>query len=125
MVFGSDKHRYEVVEGWGKLPEGWRFGHVIGVAVDFRDDVYVLNRSEHPVIVFDSDGTFKCSWGEGVFRAPHGIYIEGEIAYIADYRDHTVRKFTLGGELLHTWGTNTKTCKEVRSWCVRLLSWQQ
>lgn len=105
MVFGSDKLRYEVVEGWGRLPEGWSFGNVIGVAVDSRDDVYVVNRGEHPVIVFDSDGGFKGSWGEGVFNAPHGLCIDGEVCYIADYRDHTVRKFTLGGKLLHTWGT--------------------
>jgi hypothetical protein len=105
MVFGSDKLRYEVVEVWGRLPEGWSFGNVIGVAVDSRDDVYVVNRGEHPVIVFDSDGGFKGSWGEGVFNAPHGLCIDGEVCYIADYRDHTVRKFTLGGKLLHTWGT--------------------
>jgi DNA-binding beta-propeller fold protein YncE len=104
MVFGSDKLRYEVVDGWGRLPEEWSFGHVIGVAVDSRDDVYVLNRGEHPVIVFDCDGSFKGSWGEGVFNAPHGIYVDGEVAYISDYRDHTVRKFTLEGEHLRTWG---------------------
>jgi len=104
MVFGSDKLRYEVVKGWGRLPEGWSFGNVIGVAVDSLDDVYVVNRGEHPVIVFDSDGGFKGSWGEGVFNAPHGLCIDGEFAYIADYRDHTVRKFTKGGKLLHTWG---------------------
>jgi len=105
MVFGSDKLRYEVVEGWGRLPAGWSFGNVIGVAVDSRDDVYVLNRGEHPVVVFDCDGSFKGSWGEGVFNAPHGLYIDGEVAYISDYRDHTVRKFTLEGELLRAWGT--------------------
>jgi len=105
MVFGSDKLGYEVVDEWGRLPVGWSFGRVIGVAGDSRDDVYVLNRGEHPLIVFDRDGGFKGSWGEGVFKAPHGIYIDGEVAYISDYRDHTVRKFTLEGELLRTWGT--------------------
>ena len=100
MVFGSDRLRYEVVEDWGRLPEGWSLGHVIGVAVGPRDDVYVLNRGEHPVIVFDSDGGFKDSWGEDVFNAPHGLYIDGHVAYVSDYRDHTVRKFTLAGELL-------------------------
>ncbi|MCW4048504.1 MAG: peptidyl-alpha-hydroxyglycine alpha-amidating lyase family protein [Candidatus Bathyarchaeota archaeon] len=105
MRFGSDTLSFEVVEGWGKLPEGWSFGHVIGVAADSKDNVYVLNRGEHPVVIFDSEGEFKDSWGEGVFAAPHGIYIHKKIAYIADYRDHTVRKFTLDGELLRIWGT--------------------
>jgi len=105
LRFGSGSIGFEVVEGWGRLSEGWSFGHVIGVAVDSQDDVYVLNRSEHPVIIFDSGGNFKSSWGEGVFAAPHGIYIHNKIAYIADYKDHTVRKFTLDGKLLRTWGT--------------------
>ena len=47
-----------------------------GVAVDSHDNVYVLNRSEHPVIVFDRDGNFLRSWGEGAFSdRTHGIYV--------------------------------------------------
>ena len=46
--FGSDDLSYEVVEGWGELPEGWEFGHVIGVAGDSKDRVYVFNRGSTP-----------------------------------------------------------------------------
>ena len=105
MRFGSNEIGFEVVKGWGKLPEEWSFGHVIGVAVDDRDNVYVLNRGEHPVIIFGREGNFLDSWGEGEMTAPHGLHIEGDIAYIADYREHTVCKYTLDGRLLHTWGT--------------------
>ena len=105
MRYGSDEIGFEVEEGWGKLPEEWSFGHVIGVAVDDRDNVYVLNRGEHPVIIFDREGKFLDSWGEGEMTAPHGLHIDGDIVYIADYREHTVCKYTLDGRLLHTWGT--------------------
>ncbi len=55
-VVGEGKFTYEVAEGWGKLPEGWKFTQVAGIAVDSQDRVYVFNRSEHPMIIFDRDG---------------------------------------------------------------------
>ena len=57
---------YEVVEGWGKLPEGWQWGQVGGVAVDSHDEVHVFTRSDHPLMVFDTEGNFLRSWGEGI-----------------------------------------------------------
>ena len=55
---GSGDYTYELVEGWAKLPEGWKFTQVAAVAVDEDDLVYAFNRSPHPVIVFDPDGNF-------------------------------------------------------------------
>jgi DNA-binding beta-propeller fold protein YncE len=101
---GQGDFRYELVEGWEQLPEGWSHGDVAGVASDSQDRVYVFNRSEHPVIVYNRDGTFITSWGEGVFTRPHGITIEDDIVYLADDSDHTVRKFSLEGDLLMALG---------------------
>ncbi len=96
---------YEVLEGWEKLPEGWSFVEVAGVATDSKDRVYAFNRGEHPMIVFDADGNFLDAWGEGVFTNPHGIYIgPDDRIYAADNFDHTVRVFTPSGELLQTLG---------------------
>jgi hypothetical protein len=64
VVMGSGEHRYKPVEGWGKLPDGWSFKDVGAVAVDSKDQVYVFNRGEHPMIVFDREGNFLRSWGE-------------------------------------------------------------
>ena len=44
-VVGEGKFTYEVAEGWGELPEGWKFTQVAGIAVDSQDRVYVFNRS--------------------------------------------------------------------------------
>ena len=96
---------FEVVEGWEKLPEGWSFVEVAGVATDSRDRVYAFNRGEHPMIVFDSDGNFLDAWGEGVFTNPHGLYIgPDDRLYAADNFDHTVRIFEPDGTLLDTLG---------------------
>ena len=56
MPIGPHKFEFDVVKGWEQLPEGWSFVEVAGVAVDSKDRVYVFNRGEHPVIVFDKDG---------------------------------------------------------------------
>ena len=104
--FGSEDLEFEVVEGWDQLPEGWKYGHIIGVDVDKDDNVYIFNRGEHPVIVFNRDGIFQKSWGEGFFNSPHGIYIDHQDnVFLTDSNHHAVFKFTLDGELLETYGT--------------------
>ena len=103
---------FEVVEGWEKLPEGWSFVEVAGVATDSRDRVYAFNRGEHPMIVFDSDGNFLDAWGEGIFTNPHGLYIgPDDRLYAADNFDHTVRIFTPDGTLLDTLGEKDAPAK--------------
>ncbi len=43
---------------WAKLPPGIGWKEVAGVATDSRDRVFVFSRGEHPLLVFDRDGTF-------------------------------------------------------------------
>jgi len=58
------------------------------------------------MLVFEADGTFVTEWGKDIFQKPHGIWIspDDEI-YTTDTVDHTVRKFSLDGLLLETFGT--------------------
>lgn len=100
---------FEVIEGWEKLPEGWSFVEVAGVATDSKDRVYAFNRGEHPMIVFDSDGNFLDAWGEGIFTNAHGLYIgPDDRVYAVDNFDHTVRIFTTDGKLLQTLGAENQ-----------------
>jgi DNA-binding beta-propeller fold protein YncE len=96
---------YEADDRWAKLPPGWDWSEVAAVATDSRDRVYVFDRGEHPVMVFDSDGTFVRAWGEGVFARPHGLFVgPDDSVYCTDDLDHTVRKFDQDGRLLLTLG---------------------
>jgi len=105
-ILESGDFRYEVNMDWAKLPEGWTFHEVADVAVDSKDRVYVFSRGKHPLIVFDREGNFLYSWGEGVFKRPHGVTVgPDETLYCADDGDHTVRKCTLDGKVLMTLGT--------------------
>ncbi len=100
-TLGSGAYTYRVVEDWAKLPDGWSFKEVGAVAVDRKDQVYVFNRGEHPMMVFDRDGNFLRSWGEGLFPRAHGIHIgPDETLWLTDDGDHTVRHCTLDGKVL-------------------------
>ncbi len=98
------------VDDWAKLPPGWRFKEVGGVCVDEHDNVYVFNRSTHPVMVFDRDGNFLRSFGEGVYsERAHGIsYSPDGFVYCVDDSLHCVHKFTPEGKLVWTLGNEGK-----------------
>ncbi|MCL1818424.1 MAG: peptidyl-alpha-hydroxyglycine alpha-amidating lyase family protein [Spirochaetaceae bacterium] len=102
----SGDFAFRVNTGWAQLPEGWSFFEVVDIAVDPEDKVYVFCRGEHPLIVFDKDGKFLYSWGEGFFTRPHGITIaEDGSLYCADDRAHVIRKFSPDRQLVFTLGT--------------------
>jgi DNA-binding beta-propeller fold protein YncE len=105
VTVGTGRHVYEVVEDWARLPEGWSFQEVSGVGVDTQDRVYVFSRGKHPITVFDREGSFLTSWGEGVFVRPHAVTMgPDDTIYLTDDGDHTVRKCTLDGRVLLTIG---------------------
>ena len=107
MIVGEGKYRYEFVEGWEQLPAGWSHGDVAGVATDSQNRVYVFNRSEHPVIIYDRDGKFLDTWGDlTLYPRPHGITIVNDEVYLVDATDQTVRKTTLDGKILLTLGVS-------------------
>ncbi len=109
VTVGSGDYRYEVIEGWGKLPDGWTFREVAAVALDKKDQIYAFTRGQHPIIVFDRDGNFLRSWGEGTFKRAHGATMgPDETIYLTDDGDHTVRKCTLDGKVLFTLGVPGK-----------------
>jgi hypothetical protein len=68
IIVGSGDFKYRIIEDWAKLPAGWSFREVGAVGVDTKDNVYVFNRGEHPITVFDRGGNFLRSWGEANTR---------------------------------------------------------
>jgi DNA-binding beta-propeller fold protein YncE len=103
--YGTGEYQYKLVDGWAKLPEKWSFFDVCGLASDANDHIYILNRSEHPVMVFDREGNLLESWGQEFFNRAHGSYISSDgFIYCTDYGNHTVSKFTLDGGLIFTLG---------------------
>jgi DNA-binding beta-propeller fold protein YncE len=105
VTLGTATYTYEVIENWAKLPDTWSFKEVGAVGVDANDQVYVFNRGAHPMMVFDRDGNFLRSWGEGIFPRAHGLTMSADdTMFCTDDGDHTVRKCTLDGKVLFTLG---------------------
>ena len=101
---GSGDFIYEVVDDWAKTPEGWTIGQA-EPACDSQDRVYIFNRSDHPLMVFDRDGNFQGEWGKEYLTDAHGIYISGEDhIYLPVRESHAIVKCTLDGKPLMTMG---------------------
>ena len=108
-TLGSGDFAYCVEPNWQTMPPGYEWREVAAVTVDGNDNVYVFNRGEHPMMVFDKDGNFVKSWGEGVFSRAHGVSLGPDnTLYCSDDGDHTVRQCTLDGEVLMTIGVPGK-----------------
>ncbi len=113
MALGDGDYKYELVDGWAKLPEGWTFSLVSDVAFNSQGRIYAFTRGKHPIIVFDKDGNFVTSWGYGEFglspqlvSQSHGIFIgPDDEVYLTDAYQHVVRRYTPLGELEREWGT--------------------
>jgi len=103
-ILGNKQFTYEVSgDNWGKLPEGWFYKEATAVDVDSKDNVYVFNRGNHPMIVFDSGGNVLRSWGEGIFTNPHAVTIgPDDTVWCVDNVDNSIRQFTPEGKLLFT-----------------------
>jgi sugar lactone lactonase YvrE len=101
---------FKVIEGWEKIPAGYIHKDVDGVAVDSKDNVYLMTRQDAQVMVYDRSGNFLRSWGKGLFTPrTHGIAIDAnDMIYSVDDGDHTVRKFTPEGKQLLLIGTPGK-----------------
>ncbi len=77
-----------------------------GVAVDARDNVWVLSRSNPAVQVYQPDGKFLCSWGEGLIGTGHQLKFDRQgNVWVVDVGRHVVLQCTPKGQLLRTLGT--------------------
>ena len=114
-MIGSGIHRYDFQREWAQLPRWWNFGEPghagppqtsVKGAIAANGDVYVLCRAAHPVMIFDPDGGFVTSWGEGQFsRFVHGMTIDRDgRMWIADAGLHTITQHEPDGTLLRTLG---------------------
>ncbi len=106
-IVGSGDFRYELVSPWPKMPKYWCFGVASGVAVNSSDEVHVFSRGPHPLTIWDTDGNFVSSWGEGTFSGnEHGIFIApNDNVWLVDANFHIATEHSPDGALLRTLGT--------------------
>eukprot|EP00731_Ephydatia_muelleri_P008471 Em0004g809a len=78
------------------------------VAIHDNGDIYV-GSDDHCIYMFDQTGHLKntigsSGSGDGQFSSPYGIFIKGDVLYVADYGNHRVQKLTSSGKFLHKFG---------------------
>jgi DNA-binding beta-propeller fold protein YncE len=86
---------FEVDPSWPKVPAKWKLGDASSVAIDGKDNIWVLHRprtllkpedaakAAPPVIVFDTNGNYVKAWGGAGkgYEWPereHGIHIDSK-----------------------------------------------
>jgi len=101
---GAGRYTYSFIQDWAKLPEGETFGVVSSLATDSQDRVYVFQRKDPPIVIFDPDGNYIGSWGNGAINVPHGFNIVNDLVYLTDREDSVCLKYTLDGKPLQILG---------------------
>lgn len=105
-AFAQATRTYEKVANWAQLPAGTAWQDMSGVDVDTQGNVYTLQRTPSKVMVFDANGKFLRSWGEGQFAKAHALRVDRQgNVWITDRELHQVLKFTRDGQLLMALGT--------------------
>lgn len=97
------------VEDFFHYPAHLVIGRLSGVDVAPDGRIVALNRGYHPVIVFNPDGTFKETWGDGSdrFEGAHAVRFDpqGHLWYVDAAYDQIIR-FDAEGRTVGTLGTN-------------------
>ena len=99
--------RYRRVDNWAQLPPGYAWGTMSAVAIDARGSVYGFQRDDptSKVVVFDAQGKYVKTWGEGAFPYAHGMRaLRDGFIWTTDRQAQVVLKFDADGRQLFSLG---------------------
>lgn len=118
-IYVSDIYSVKVFNPAGELiseigsqgtGEGQFVNEVIGLAINSRSELYVVDQDQTRIQVFDLQGNFLRFFGEkgdseGQFLEPQGITIDPlDLVYVSDEQRNNVQVFSRGGEYLYQIG---------------------
>ena len=87
---------FRVVDDFLKIPSDMIMAEAVGVAINSKGHIFILNRGNHPLLEFSADGDFIGSFGEGspIFRVPHSIRFDSQDnMWFVNSADNLVVKF--------------------------------
>ncbi|MEX2304067.1 MAG: hypothetical protein WD733_24190 [Bryobacterales bacterium] len=67
---------YRMLEDWGSLPEGVKWGATIGIIPDGQGGAWVHHRSDPPIIKLNASGKAVKAIAEGMFVQAHGFCMD-------------------------------------------------
>ena len=82
-------------------------GGPTSIAIHDSGDIYVSCWNDNLIRVFDRAGQQKgiigsCGSDDGEFNHPRGLFIKGDVIYVADTGNNRIQKLTTGGLFLQT-----------------------
>jgi hypothetical protein len=80
------------IKAWGKKGSGpGEFDTPHAITIDSQGRLFVGDRSNNRIQIFDQDGNFLAEWKQ--FGRPSGVYIDhNDILYVADHQSNTKNK---------------------------------
>jgi DNA-binding beta-propeller fold protein YncE len=113
-AMAEERIDFAPVSGFFKLPPEMTLGPCSAVDVDSSGNIYVIQRSDPPILCFNSQGLLVRSWGTPwIGTAPemqgaHGLRVDkDDFIWITDRDRHLVRKFDRTSRLTLTLGTDS------------------
>jgi DNA-binding beta-propeller fold protein YncE len=113
---------YELINEWGS--EGDNDGQFVRPHdLDFsptEDKLYIVDRDNNRIQVFDKNGTYLFKWGEegegdGEFTLPYGLDVDKEgNVWVADRGNNRIQKFDPEGNFLLAFGSEGEGESEFR-----------
>src|ERR1700680_1423690 len=87
---------FRIVEDFLKIPSDMIMAEAVGVAINSKGHIFILNRGNHPMLEFSADGDYIGSFGEGapIFRVAHSIRFDSQDnLWFVNSADNLVVKF--------------------------------
>ena len=106
-IFSHNGYAYKLIPEYGSFPASFTYTMYSGGYCDAEDNLYMLSRDpEHPVVMLDAAGKFVKSFGKGLFKEVHSLFVSPENTLLCtDTALHVVRELTTDGELIRDLGT--------------------
>lgn len=95
---------YEVDDGWPVLGNR-QLREAAGVTVEKDGTILLFHRGEDPMLRLGPSGSFRSTWGKGLFQRPHSVRTgpDGSL-WTVDAGAHTVLKHDREGRILMVFG---------------------
>jgi len=93
---------FRVIDDFFQVPDSIWLAEAVGVALNKRGHIFLLNRGNHPLLEFTSDGRFVRSHGEGspIWHAAHSVRFDAQDnMWIVDSANNVVVKFNPKGRI--------------------------